>query len=210
MRVIRAVHLALLSSVLLAATLLAASYKFTSTYTNTTAGPLDFSGKKVATLVITDDLSLRMSAEEALAREITTRGAMASASYRFIPKEELEDKDKAREWFFRGGYEGVVTLRLVDVTKEQRYSAVVWISGNPYYNNFWDYYGNGWATVVPLGSPKADTTLAVETVIYTIKDGKLIWAGISETTNPKDVASYVKGLVKAVGDELRKAKLVKK
>ena len=62
------------------------------------------------------------------------------------------------------------------------YSAVVWSSG--YSGNFWDYYGNGWATVTPIGT--------------------LLWAGISETTNPKDAGTFIKGLVNAVVKELQK------
>jgi hypothetical protein len=62
-----------------AMSLSAASYKFTSTWKAPGVAPFDFAGRKVAALVITTDESLRISAEEALACEITARGPQGIA-----------------------------------------------------------------------------------------------------------------------------------
>ena len=188
--------------------LAAADHKFTSTWKAPGAAPFNFAGKKVAALVMTTDEGLRMSAEEALAREITARGPKGVAAYRVIPREELTDKVKVKGWFERQAIEGVVAMRVVGVNKSTSYSAVVWSSG--YYGNFWDYYGNGWATVTPIGKGRLDTTLAVETLLYRVSDATLLWASVSETTNPKDAGSYMKGLVNAVVKELQKEGLVRK
>ena len=56
-------------------------------------------GKKVAAVMISHDESLRMSVEEAVARELTSRGSVGVAAYRTIPAELLQDPDKARAWF---------------------------------------------------------------------------------------------------------------
>ena len=125
--------------------LLAASYTFTSTWKAPGTGPLNFAGKKVAALAITTDDGLRMSAEEALAREITARGPQGVAAYRLIPREEL-----------------------------------------------------------------TDTILAVETLLYNVADAKLLWAGVSETTNPKDVGTFMKGLAATIVKELQKQGLARK
>ena len=191
-----------------AAGLVAAEHRFTSTWKAPGAAPLNFAGKRVAALVITTDDSLRMSAEAALAREITARGPKGVAAYTLIPREELTDKDKAKGWFERSAVEGVVAMRIVGVDKTTSYSAVVWSSG--YYGNFWDYYGTGWATVTPIGKGRVDTTLAVETLLFRVSDATLLWASISETTNPKDAGTFMKGLVDTVVKELQKQGLVRK
>src|SRR5205085_4563551 len=100
-------------AVLLTAGVAAASNRFLSTWTNPVAAPLNFAGRKVATVVIVDDDSLRMSAEEALAREITARGPIGVASYRLVPREEFIDKDRVKVWFEKANIEGAVVLRLV-------------------------------------------------------------------------------------------------
>ena len=188
--------------------LAAASSTLTSTWKAPGEGPLDYTGKKVVALVITADDSLRMSAEEALVREISARGPQGVAAYRLIPREEMTDKDKAKGWFDRSGAAGVVALRLVGQDKERVYSAVVWSGGS--YGNFYDYYGSSWATVTPIGTGHIETTLTVETLFYRVSDAKLLWAGVSQTTNPKDVGSFMKDLTKVVVKELEKQGLARK
>ena len=80
---------------------LLADTKFTSTWASPEAKQVSFTGKKVATLVMSSDDSLRMSGEEGLVTELKARGINAVAAYRMIPKEELTDPDKARGWFER-------------------------------------------------------------------------------------------------------------
>jgi hypothetical protein len=188
--------------------LTAASSTLTSTWKAPGEGPFDYTGKKVVALVITADDSLRMSAEEALVREISARGPQGVASYRLIPREELKDKDKAKAWFDRSGAAGVVALRLLDKDDQRVYSAVVWSGGS--YGNFYDYYGSSWATVSPIGKGHIETTLTVETLFYRVSDAKLLWAAVSETTNPKDAGSFMKDLAKTVVKALEKEGLTKK
>lgn len=186
----------------------AQSNVFTSVFRFPGTAPLNFAGKKVAAVVIVDDNGLRVSAEEALASEITTLGPVGVAAYRIIPREELADKDRAKGWLDRAGVEGAVTMRLVDVTKRQVYSSVVWSSG--YYGDFWNYYGNAWGSVYPIGKAGTETTIAVETVVYDVARGTPVWGGVSETTNPKDVGNFMKKLVKDIVKQLQKEGLVRK
>ena len=61
---------------------LSAAVKFTSTFKSLDAGGTSFALKKVAALVISNDLGLRVPAEEALVRELNGRGMQAVATYR--------------------------------------------------------------------------------------------------------------------------------
>jgi len=185
-----------------------ASYKFKSTWKAPGAGPLNFAGKKVAALVITNDDNLRVSAEEALKREIAARGPSSVAAYTLVPKEELRDKDKARPWFERAGVDGVVAMRVVSVDTETTYGAVIWSSS--YYGNFWDYYGTSWNSVYMIGNARQRKTVAVETLLFNVRENKLMWASVTETTDPESVGEYMKGLVNAVVKELQKQGLARK
>ena len=79
---------------------LMAGPKFVSTWKAPDAAGVSFSGKKVAALIMSDDLNLRMSGEEALVRELAAVGLPAGvASYRIVPKEELRNPDKAKGWY---------------------------------------------------------------------------------------------------------------
>jgi hypothetical protein len=176
--------------------------KFTSTWGAPDAKGLSFKGQKVAALVISDDQSLRMSGEEALARELTSRGIQGVAAYRAIPREELKDPERAKAWFAKDQVAGVVTLRPVAQDKVKRYPPDIWAT--PYYSTFWGYYPYGWSTTVVIGSTATDTIIVVESLIYQVSTGKLMWAGVSEATNPKSLQSLVADIVKEAAKKIEK------
>jgi len=185
----------------------AASNEFVSVWVSPTAKPLDFIGRKVAAVVIVDALDLQMSAEEALAREISARGPIAVPSYRIVPRPDLKSAERAKGWFERNNIQGMVVLRVVNTDTQKVYSSVVYTSA--YYANGWDYWGYGWTSVVPIGKARTEKTVTVETLLYDLRSGGPIWAGVTSTTNPKDPQSYMKELAKDVVKKLRDAKLTK-
>jgi hypothetical protein len=191
--------------VLVAGTVVYAA-KFKSTWKAPDAGRLGFAGKKVAALVITDDQNLQIAAEESLARELNARGVQGVAAYRLIPKEELRDKDKAKGWFERASVAGIVIMRVVSAEKEITYTPDVWLT--TMYADPWNYYGYGWSTAIGGVTRREDTVVTIETLIYDLPKSKLMWAGVSEKTNPKGTQQVVKDLVAEVVKEMRKDGLV--
>jgi len=191
-----------------AAVTVLAQNDFLSTWKADGVTDINFAGKKVAAVLITEDDSLRVPAEEALAREITARGPIGVPAYRIIPKPELSKKDAAKGWFERAGIAGLVVLRPVKVETDKVYSAAVWASG--YYGYAWDYWGYGWANVTPIGKGRDQRTITVETMLYDLTKGTPMWAAVTSTTDPKNVQSYVEGLAKDVVKRLEKEGLVRK
>jgi hypothetical protein len=167
---------------------------------------LNFAGQKVAGLVITDDQSLQMSGEEALVRELNARGVQGVATYRFAPREELKTAEKARPWFEKAGVAGVVAMRPVAVDRQKVYSPVVWTSG--YYQSYWGFYDYGWMNVGAVRLSGTQTRVVVETLIFDLRRDKLVWAATSETKDQKNLQEFVKDLVNAAVDEMRKAKFI--
>jgi len=170
--------------------------------------PTSFAGKKVAAVAITDDLSLQMSAEEALTRELEARGVVAVPAYRLIPAPEMRDPEKVQAWLKRGDFVAVVALRVVTAEKEVSYNPVMFSSG--YYSTFGGYYGYGWTSVTAVGKPREDMVVTVEAMIYDVADGSLMWASVSEKTNPKGAGPLIKELVKDVSGEMKKEGLIAK
>jgi hypothetical protein len=190
---------------LFAATLpvvLLADTKFVSTWASPQARQTSFTGKKVATLVMSSEESLRVSGEEGLVTELQARGINAIAAYRLIPKEELTDVDKARGWFERTKVEGVIVMRPVSMGKRTTYTPPVWTSSS--YNSLWGYYGYGWGAMYDPGSIREDMVVAIETLIYDVPNNALLWAGSSETSNPKDSRKLLADLVKEAAKEMKK------
>src|SRR5262245_63815261 len=115
-----AVAVAWVAAVVVAA---GADNEFIRTWKAPGAGPLNFTGRKVAAVVIVDDASLQVAAEEALSREIAARGPSGVPAYRIIPRPELANKDSAKSWLEKAGVQGLVVMRLVDTDTRKTYSS---------------------------------------------------------------------------------------
>src|SRR5262249_3223708 len=144
-----------------------------------------------------------------LAREMTSKGVQGVAAYKVIPREEIRDKDTVKGWFERAGAAGVVILRLVDLSKETTPSVVVWQSGN-YYDSLWSYYPYVWGATIDISPSRTDINIAVETLIFDVASSKLLWAGTSESSNPKGAQALVKDIVDAAVDKMTKDGLIRK
>ena len=95
---------------------------------------------------------------------------------------------------------------MVYPVEEKVSSPVVW--STTYYQSFSDYYATAWQTVIPIGPSREVTTIAVETLLFDVKNGGLVWGGVTEARDPKNLETYVAGLGAAVSEELQRVGLV--
>ncbi len=201
---------AVVASVALSTAIGAAGPKFTSTWKAPEAAGVSFAGKKVAALIMTDDDGLRVSGEEALVRELAAIGlTQGVASYKIVPREELRDPEKAKGWYERSGVDGVVSMRLVKADTRKTWTPSMWTT--PYYNSLWGYYGYGWNSLYTYdpGHTQIDQVAIVETLVFSVPLNKLLWAAVSESTNPKDANRVIKDLVNQTVKEMTKQGLIR-
>jgi len=196
-----------LAFLVVAFTLAADDIKFLSTWKSPDAATTSFVGKKVATLVIAQDDGLRVSGEEALARELEARGIVAVASYRIVPKPELATAERARPWFEKAAVEGVVAVRPISKDKVHEYTPATWTQS--YYSSFWNYYGYGWGAYYSPGVDRVDTVVVVETLVFNMASDGLVWASVTETKNPKELRSFISDLARATVKEMQKQGVAK-
>jgi hypothetical protein len=194
------------------ATAAGAGTKFVSTWKAPDAGPLQLKGKKVLALVLGADPAVRPGAEDMLAYQLTRRGAVGVAAYSLIPKELAQDKEKARALVEQAGIAGVVSMRVIDKSDEMSSTPASLYYGAPHYATFWSdgYYGYTWNTIFHPGYVRMDTIVSIETLVYSLAQDKLVWAGRSDTTNPKQVGKFVEDLAAKVASELAKEGLIGK
>lgn len=192
-----------------------ASTSFQSTWKNPAAAPvLKQKGVTVVGVVMAEDKYIRQGAEDALARELTKRGYNGVASYAIVPP-EATDEAAVRAVFEKMGAKAVVAMRPVSADQEVSASSVSVYAGwgGPHYGGYWGgYYGYGWGAPYGYGGTtySVDTVVIVETLFYDLTQNVLVWSGRSKTTNPDDVAKFVKDLVEAAAWEMNKAGVFKK
>jgi hypothetical protein len=186
------------------------SGKFVKTWKNPEARPTNWKGKKVAAFVIPLMKDAQQGAEQALAYELTQRGAQGVPGYLLVPFEERKDIERAKRILQEAGIAGAAVMSVVDV----QYGVTV-ASGVPYTSGldtstFWGYWGYNYGVMVTPTIIDPKTTVAVETRLFSIEQNLLCWQGTSQVTNPKDAATVIRQLTGKVGKEVKKAGLISK
>jgi hypothetical protein len=191
----------------LAFTLACATTTFQSTWRSPEARPLKLSGKKVLAVFVNRNPTLRRRGEDAMVREISARGARGVPSYTILSESEVRDPDTARKKAEELGFSGAVVMRIVGSETQYTYEPAYW--GVPHYRHFWGgYWGWGWGTVWEPGYLREDKIVKVETLVYSLEQDQLVWAGVSRTFNPSEIESFVSELATAISKQLTKEGLL--
>jgi len=186
---------------------------FVSTWKAPDAAPLELRGQKVAAVVMMKNEASRRAAEDTLARDITARGAQGVAAYTIVPEITPGKEAAARAALEKAGVQGIVVMRPLAVDKKIVEKPNTYLE--PEYSSFFDgYYGMGsgqqYAAPVSLGNQvRSEITVTVETLVYSMKQNKLVWSGRSKTTDPEDVDALLHTIAAATAKELTKQKLIR-
>jgi hypothetical protein len=182
------------------------STTFTSTWKAPDAQRVDPVGKSIAALVIYGDKKRRRDAEVYLTHELTIRGTRAVAAYTLIGLDQ-PDVDYARARFKEAGVEGVVIMRLIG--HDQRVIVDPGGFSGTAYGSFGSYYSSyGVGVSYSTGSVQTDTEVTIETLIYSLTQDKLLWAGTSRTSNPEGLQSLITEVADGVASQMAKQGLI--
>jgi len=175
------------------------STTFNSTWKAPGTAPVEPIGKTVAAIFISPDESQRRAGEDALAADLTQRGAIGLASYTIVPDGRV-DGDVARQRLRDAGANGAVVMRIVGQDQQISYTPgrTVPVSSR----RFGSYWGNSWHRVQEPGTLRTDTIVSVETLVYSLRTDDLLWASTSRTTNPRDLPALVREVASAAAREM--------
>jgi hypothetical protein len=168
---------------------------------------VDYTGKRIAAVFLSAEQGTRRGAEDALAREITKRGAQGVPAYSIVSIDELRDERYARAKLQQSGCKGAVMMRITGKTQEISATPAAWAGGR--YSSFSGYSVWGWGTVYSSGYLTTDTIVSLETLVYDLDEDKLHWAGVSETFDPAKIDAFVTEIADAVAKEMKKEGLIR-
>src|SRR5688500_6375224 len=163
------------------------------------AGPIQF--KKAVVLAIHPDAAVRKVAEDEMVAQIGTGRAVAG--YNVVSDDERKDVAALRSKVEAQGIDGAVTMKLASSHTETT-DVPNPAGAQPFYN----YYDQAGALATAPRTTVTTRIVGVQTNVYTVADGKLIWSGTVELQNPSDAHQVVDDVAKAVRDQLRKEKLL--
>lgn len=151
---------------------------------------------KVLVVALFKDETSNRNAEDQMVGYLKDVG-LASYKY-FKPNFDRKNEDIIREMIKMDEFDGAITMRLVDVDKEQIYTPSRSSPYPMYYRNFSGYYYRNWAYSSAPGYYSSTKTYTVETVVFSIKEDKIIWSSLTKTTDPDGVQKMTEEIAEVV------------
>jgi hypothetical protein len=133
----------------------------------------------------------------------------ASPSYAFLLPSDTNAVSVDQK-LKNAGFDGVIAMRLTDVNQTLNYQQG---SGGYYGGHYGGYYGGRMGGYYGYyGSPgyyTEDKTFYVETSIFSLESGKLMWSGTTATLNPTQLDKTLDEIIYAIRTDLIKKGLMK-
>lgn len=144
---------------------------------------------KVLVIGIAKNAVVRRQYEDSFVRELTAKGVRAIPSYQMLPDANQISEESVAALVGENQITQVLLTRLVDRKTVSTYvppTTTVYASGYPsyypsYYGSWYGYYNTGYSSVSSPGYTYDTEYVNLETNIYDIAAGKLVWTGLTET-----------------------------
>ena len=156
--------------------------------------------RTVAVFATTNE-SYRRSVEDQLAQLFPN----STPAYRAIPNAGGADKETILQQLRGAGFDGAIVMRVTNVSEQvtyNGYNGAYW--GAPYGYGFGNYWGSAWASPYDPCCVTVTQIVSVETNIYSLKDDKLVFAALSQTSDPANAGKLTRSVMRHINEELRK------
>jgi hypothetical protein len=182
---------------------------------NYQGGPL----KKLIIFVASKDDAVRRNAEDQAAASLpaSTKGV---ASYKLFPNQSdlnPQNQENIKAVMVRDGFDGALVTRVLSKDQNNVYvppqtylvpGAGAPVAGVPY-GSFYGYYGYAYSyAYVSPGYTYQQTTYMIESILYRLPAGNVIWTATTESVNPDSRQEVVNELIRIIGSSLKKDGLV--
>lgn len=156
---------------------------------------------KVLVLALLRNETNRRRAEDEMAIFLKGKGVK---SYTYLDANfDKKDEEALRSKIKADGFDAAITIRLIDVEKEKIYTPEQHYMYPVYYHDFSTYYRRNWLYYTEPEAYTVSKKFIIETIIYSIRDNKIIWSGITETFNPKGVEKLTNEIAKVLHKKMQ-------
>jgi hypothetical protein len=157
---------------------------------------------KLVAIAMSQDEILRRIAENEVVRRLP-KGTEGVTGYSLISMEDRGNVDRVKSILREAGVDGAAVFRLVSVDTQFQYNR------GTVYSNFWGYYGWAWPMVYDPGYLMMEKVVLIESNVYSVETGDLIWAGYTQTTDPKSSQKVIDDVARLVVRRMKQLGLVR-
>jgi len=169
----------------------------------------------IAVVTITSEQGRRRMVENEIAQSLKKRGLGATPSYTIFPEGYLKSKppkEDIQRNLENAGTDALLTVTLLDIKEENYYVPGTTSSFGPYpyYQGYYGYYSHWHPTVYQPGYYAQSTNVFLESNLYDVNSGELIWTAQSKTVDPNNLGSFADSYSSAMVRQLMKDKVLMK
>lgn len=167
--------------------------------------------EKLFVIGVGRDDGARRLFEDTFAKTLEAQGTEAQPSWKVLPQTEQLTQEQIRNAIDGGGFDGVLVTRLLSIDQDQEYvPPKSYTVPTTYYGyGYYGYYGTSYATVHEPGYFETHTTFRLETNLYSVATGGLVWSGQTETLDPDSLTEVIDSVTAAVARELKEEQLIR-
>ncbi len=179
----------------------------------------DFDGQPyddILVLVVDEKMGYRQDAEDYIVQKLNEAGNNAMQSYDILPKTAAIDEGAVGKAIDGLQLDAVIVMYATGITEEEYYVPTRRFgvySGYGYdhahYGSFYDYYPHAFNYVYVPGYDNRHYVVTLETSLFDLNSGKMVWSGQSDTFAPESVDDVIHGITELSINELKAKKLLR-
>lgn len=154
------------------------------------AGPI----RDVLIIGVSEQQTNRQIFEGTFVDELAKRDVTATASSTLMAADEKISRETVEAAIQGESIDTVLVTRLLSVEEREAYYEP---STARHYRNYYTYYSHSWNHAYS-GSYRTYDVLQLETNVYDVKTGKLVWSMQSESVDPQSATQVIKDQIKLV------------
>jgi len=168
------------------------------------------SGQKVVVISVAENEISGRIWETEMAKQLTARGFNVIAGSSIMGSTGTRpDSAAVAAKIADSGANLVMVTRTLAVDKETTYvpGATV-VSPGAYWNGYYGLYTHAYTALEAPGYVEQNTVVRLETSIFDVASGKLVWGGLSESFNPSSTESLAQNVTEKIVHRLEASGLI--
>lgn len=151
--------------------------------------------KKVMVSIHAKNETSRRIAED----QVAGYNAIFTQSYKVLGTQKVAlDTNMSKEILQKGNFDAVLVFAL-----KEKNTTETWVPGMSSYD-YWGYHSWYYGSYYDPGYIQQDVNYRVETNLYSLKEKKLLWSGVTTTVNPVSLEQSISEIVKEVYVRMQK------
>lgn len=170
----------------------------------------------ILVLAVADKMGNRQDAEDYIVKKLGEAGINAMQSYDILPKTETIDREAVGKAIEGLQLDAAIVMYATGISEEEyvipsrRIGVYTGFGyGAAQYGSFYDYYPHAFNYVYLPGYDNTHYVVALETSLFDLNTGKMVWSGLSNTFAPDSVDDVIHSITKLTIKELEKKKIIK-